>query len=135
MEKEIKEIARQLVMRGEEKLLSAKILLDKDRYDDSISRSYYAALLAARGLLYLLGLSPKSHSGTVTMFGLRVIKEGLIDVKIGKNLNELFEARETSDYAVLVFYSNDKTREYYEKAADLIEAIKKVMTAKFEISF
>ena len=80
---EIVEIVKHLIRRSEGKLTSAKILLERDRIDDAISRAYYAAFLSVRALLYLLGISTRTHTGVITMFGLRVIKEGLLPSKIG----------------------------------------------------
>lgn len=137
MEKGIdaQEIAKQLLLRGEEKLVSAEVLLEKDRIDDAISRAYYAAFLAARGLLYLLGMSPQSQSGVVTMFGLKVVKEGLLSANIGHALNELFEARETSDYAVIVYFTEEDGIKYIEKAKEIINSIKILFENKFQIEF
>jgi len=94
---EIVEIVKQLIERSDGKLKSAKILLENNRTDDAISRAYYAAFLSVRALLYLLGVSPHTHKGAITMFELRVIKEELLSSKIGSYLNELFDVRENSD--------------------------------------
>ena len=128
---EIIETVKQLIIRGDGKLTSAQILLEKDRIDDSISRAYYAAFLAARALLHLLGISPKIHHGIVTMFGLKVVKEGLLPSTIGRALNELFEARQTSDYAVIVFYTKEDGMRFIEEAKEIINGIKNVIRDKF----
>lgn len=132
---DVQEVAKQLLLRGEEKLVSAEVLLKNDRIDDAISRAYYAAFLAARGLLYLLGMSPKSHSGVVTMFGLKIVKEGLLSANIGHALNELFEARETSDYAVIIYFTKEDGIKYIDKAKEIINSIKKLFKSKFQIEF
>ncbi|MEQ9715411.1 MAG: HEPN domain-containing protein [Candidatus Asgardarchaeum sp.] len=113
--KEIIDIVNQLIKRSEGKLVSARILLESNRIDDAISRAYYAAFLSVRALLYLLGVSAGTYSGVLTIFGLRVIKEELLPPKIGKYLNELFEARETSDYAVMFYYTKEDGKNIYKK--------------------
>lgn len=70
-----------MIEKGEEKLKSARILLDNNQIEDSISRSYYAAYLTTKALLLLLGSSPKNHGGMITMVGLKIIKEGLLPPK------------------------------------------------------
>ena len=128
-------IAKQFLERSYEKLTSAQILLERDRIDDAISRAYYAAFLAARGLLYLLGLTPKSHSGVLTMFGLKVIKEELLPPKTGKALNELYGARENSDNGIIVYYNEEDGRKYLDSAREIVESIKKLMETRFNIRF
>ena len=130
---ELVETVKQLIIRGEGKLLSAQILLEKDRIDDAISRAYYAAFLASKALLHLLGISPKTHQGIVTMFGLKVVKEGLLPSTIGRALNELFEARQTSDYAVIVFYTKEDGVRLVEEANTIINGIKNVIRDKFRL--
>jgi len=124
---------KQLIIRGEGKLTSAQILLEKDRIDDAISRAYYAAFLAARALLHLLGISPKTRQGIITMFGLKVVKEGLLPSTIGRALNELFEARQTSDYAVVVFYTKEDGVHFVKEANEIINGIKNVIRDKFRL--
>ena len=130
---ELVETVKQLIIRGEGKLISAQILLEKDRIDDAISRAYYAAFLASKALLHLLGISPKTHQGIVTMFGLKVVKEGLLPSTIGRALNELFEARQTSDYAVIVFYTKEDGVRLVEEANAIINGIKNVIRDKFRL--
>ncbi len=130
---ELTEIAKQLIRRSEEKLESARILLDNNRIDDAISRAYYAAFLSVKALLYLLGKNTKTHKGTITTFGLSVIKEGLLPPEIGKNLNELFDAREDSDYEIMTYYTKEDGERYFQKAERIINEIKNLIKEKFKI--
>ncbi|MHA1132522.1 MAG: HEPN domain-containing protein, partial [Candidatus Helarchaeota archaeon] len=107
--------------------------LDKNYIDDAISRAYYAAFLVVRGLLLLLGASPKSHSGTLTLFGLKVVKTGLLPSHFGRALNDLFNARENSDYAVMVFYTKEDGVYFIKEANELINAIKNLLKKRFKI--
>ena len=45
------ELAENYLLKAKEKLESAEILLNEDKYADSISRSYYATYLSAYWLL------------------------------------------------------------------------------------
>jgi len=130
---EVIEVAKQFILRSEGKLTSAQILLEKDRIDDSISRAYYAAFLAARAFLYILGMSPNTHHEIITMFELKVVKEELLPSTIGRALNELFEARQTSDYAVVVFYTKEDGVHFIEEANAIINGIKNVIRDKFRL--
>jgi len=128
---EKKKIAKRMIEKGEEKLKSARILLDNNQIEDSISRSYYAAYLTTKALLLLLGSSPKTHGGMITMVGLKIIKEGLLPPKIGKHLGSLLEARQNSDYAVFTYYDIEDAESLFHKARDVMDAIKKIINEKF----
>lgn len=130
---EVKEIAKEFVKRGENKLKNAQLLLENNQIDDAISRAYYAAFLAVKGVLHLLGISIKPHSGVITMFGLKLIKTGLLQATLGRALNKLFEARETSDYAVVFYGTKEDGADYIEKATAIMKAIKELMKDKFQM--
>ena len=55
---------------AEEALKSAELNLENEYYSASINRSYYAVFYAARALLLKKGKNPKTHSGTISEFGL-----------------------------------------------------------------
>jgi uncharacterized protein (UPF0332 family) len=67
------------------------------------------------------------------MFGLKVVKEGLLPTTIGRALNELFEARQTSDYALVVFYTKEDGEHYIKEANAIINGIKNVIRDKFRL--
>ena len=67
------------------------------------------------------------------MFGLKVVKEGLLPPTIGRAINELFEARQTSDYAVIVFYTKDEGKHFVEKANEIINVIKDLIRNTFRL--
>lgn len=127
------QIVKQLIHKGEEKLESSQILLNNNQFDDSISRSYYATYLVSKALLLLLGSSPKTHSGTITMLSLKAIKEGILPETIGKDISQLLEARQNSDYAVFTYYDNSDAQEFLKKAQKIVSAIKNVIRNKFEL--
>lgn len=132
---DLKELAKIYVKKAEEKLKSAQILLKENLIDDAISRAYYAAFLSIKALLLLLGSDVKTHTGLITMFNLKVIKEGLLPKDIGKYLHELFDARQASDYAPIAFYDLDDAIELMQKAEKIHYSIKQLLQDKFEIEF
>ena len=125
--KNIFEIAEQLLKRAETKLESSKLLLEKNFIDDALSRAYYAAFLAAKAALILVGEEPKTHTGTLTLFGLKLIKTGLLPKKLGYDLTDLFEKRQTSDYSVIVYYDEKDGLDGVKKAENIIREVKKFM--------
>ena len=70
--------------KSEEALKVAKSNLENKFYSASINRSYYAVFYAARALLLKKGKNPKTHSGTIAMFGLEYIINDVFDKKLVK---------------------------------------------------
>lgn len=46
-----------------------------ERWESSVNKSYYAALSAAKAVLILFGIDPKSHEGVKTMFVFNIGKK------------------------------------------------------------
>jgi len=65
--------------RAGEKLKSSNLLFENDMFADAISEAYYAMFHAAKALLALRGIFPKTHAGLVSQFGLQFVNEGLIE--------------------------------------------------------
>jgi len=57
------ERAVKLLTRAKKALLAAKTLLEKDLFEDCVSRAYYAVLHAAKAALTLSEVEVDSHSG------------------------------------------------------------------------
>lgn len=122
------ELAKSFNQRANEKIAIIKVLINEKAYSDAISRSYYACYLMVKGLLLLIGETPKSHSGIITTFGLKFIKTKFIEEKYGKIFKELFDARQTSDYDPIVWYSKEDAEDYFEKTKNFIE----ILNSQFE---
>ena len=65
----------------------------------TVSRAYYAAYHAARGLLFEKGVEPKTHDGVRRMIGLHYVVAGELAAAQADALAELAYLREVSDYA------------------------------------
>lgn len=76
--------------RAEEKLKSAKLLFANEMLTDSVSEAYYAMFHAAKALLALKKIYPKTHGGMVSQFGLQFVTEGLgiVCEELDKSPNE-----------------------------------------------
>lgn len=62
------------------------------------SRAYYGAFYAAEAALLSLGETRSKHSGVLSAFGLKVVKEGGFDPALAAELRRLFELRSLADY-------------------------------------
>ena len=66
---------------------------------DAMSRTYYAAFHAARALLLLEGLEPKTHAGLQRMLGEYLVRGGRIEAHDALLLTRLQAYRAASDYS------------------------------------
>lgn len=62
------------------------------------NRLYYSAYYAVSALLIAYGITARTHSGVIHMFGLHFIKPKLISNKYGNLFSRLFSLRMTGDY-------------------------------------
>ncbi len=100
--------------------------MDEEKNRDSISRAYYAAFLAARALLLFIGEEPKTHSGLITLFGQKFVKNNKVEPKYAKIISDLLNARLNSDYKLITWYSHKDAEEYLEKAKEFVSKMEEI---------
>lgn len=109
---------------AEEKLQSAKILLDAGLYKDSIGRSYYAIFSALRAVLAKDKIDFSKHAGVISYFQKEYLKTGIFDKKYSKYISIAFQIRNNCDYDDFFIVSKDDAVEQYNNACELYEAVK-----------
>ncbi len=82
---------------------------------------------AARAILTLKNIEPKTHEGVLSMFGLHVIRESDVEEYYGKALRFAKEEREKSDYDVAVEISKEEAELIVEDAEKFLERIKRAI--------
>ena len=112
---------------AEERLQSAKILLDAKSLKDSVGRSYYSMFTAVRALLARDGVDFSKHAGVISYFQKEYVKTGKFDTKYSKYLSQAFQIRNNTDYADFYIVSEKDAAEQYEKAKSFNEAIQKYL--------
>lgn len=117
------EEAKNLIIKAYDKLKSAKILKENNQKEDVVSLCYYSAFHAVRAILILMGERPKTHSGTHTLFGMKLFKEGILPSKYGKTFAQLFQARQSDDYELFTYYENEDLANFIQNTEDLIRDI------------
>ena len=117
MESHLEESQRWLV-KARSSLTAAKKLLEDAFFAESISRSYYAMLYAAKSLVLLEGIGVSKHSAVAAAFGKKYVKTGKIAPRYHRMLLDSFEWRQKSDYDVYWL----ATRERAEKCQQDAEA-------------
>ena len=109
---------------SEEKLRSARILLDAGQYKDSIGRSYYAIFSALRAVLAKDKVDFSKHAGVISFFQMEYLKTELFDKKYSKYISSAFQIRNNCDYDDFFIVSKEEAIEQYEHAYELYEAVK-----------
>lgn len=109
---------------AEEKLASAKILLDAEKYKDSIGRSYYAIFSAVRAVLANDKVDFSKHAGVIAYFQKEYIKTGIFEKKYSKYLQSAFQIRNSCDYDDFFIVSKQDAEEQYQIAEEFYNVIK-----------
>lgn len=63
-----------------------------------VTRLYYACFHAANAVLYAKGLDPRTHQGTIRLFGREVVKADEASTHDGRFPNDMRSLRQTADY-------------------------------------
>lgn len=77
---------------------AARVLASNGFTPEAVSRAYFAAFYAAEAALLSLGETRSKHSGVVSGFGDRVVRNAGFDPSVGKLLASLFDRRNQADY-------------------------------------
>lgn len=112
---------------AEEKLRSAKILLDAGQYKDSIGRSYYAIFSALRAVLARDKVDFSKHAGVISYFQREYLKTELFDKKYSRYISSAFQIRNNCDYDDFFIVSKEEAVEQYEHACELYEVVKEFL--------
>ena len=118
MSEENKAILKEYLNNAREKISSARILLEHQKYDDSVSRSYYAVFHCVQALLLNAGFKAESHSGARQLFGLHFVKTGKFDKKYARYLKNLKDDRENGDYGIFSLIGEEEARDSLEEAEE-----------------
>jgi len=78
-------------------------------------------------VLALMVFEPYSlskHSGVLSYFNKRFIKEGILPEEIGRSINKAFELRQEGDYREYAELSYEEVEPFIEKAKFFIQTVK-----------
>lgn len=112
-----------------EKLESAKLLLDAGKYRDSIGRSYYAIFTAVRAVLANDKIDFSKHSGVIAYFQKEYIKTEKFDVKYSKYLQSAFQIRNSCDYDDFFIASKLDAEEQYSRAVEFYNVVQNYLSS------
>ena len=121
--REGKLLARDEFRRALDELKVAKVLLENELYFKSVVSSYYSVYHAAKAVLLLKGVIPRSHEGVERMFSLYYVKTGEIEIDTGKIIGRLTKLREEADYYPESTFRLKDAQEALEMAKSFVENI------------
>ncbi|MEN8201830.1 MAG: HEPN domain-containing protein [Bacteroidota bacterium] len=93
-----KDLVKYRIARAKDTLEDAQILADREKWNSTINRLYYAAYYAVIALLLNSDLKPGTHNGVKSNFSEHFIKTGIIKKEYGKMYSQLFTWRQKGDY-------------------------------------
>jgi hypothetical protein len=127
MEKNKRENIRAELERASEALSAAILLYENGFISDAVSRLYYFLLYHIRALLMTKGLEPRSHEGTLRLFGLHFVREELVDKRAAQIFSKLMKFREEADYNPVSMFTKEDFLNLKKEAEELTSIINKYL--------
>ena len=112
---------------AEKTLNEISLHIQNELWNTAINRLYYACYYAVSALLINSGIETQTHSGVRRMLALHFTKTGKLHAKWSKFYTDLFENRQTGDYADFVYFDRETVEELYEQANYFIKTIKQLV--------
>jgi uncharacterized protein (UPF0332 family) len=100
--------ARAEIEASDEALSAAESLLGDGLLRSAVSRLYYGMFHLVRALVVSRGFDPRSHEGVETLFGLHLVRTGVVDVRYSKLLAHLQKFREQADYGPVLALAGEE---------------------------
>ena len=121
------DLVRYRLSSAEERLYSAKVLLECGQYKDSIGRSYYAIFTAVRAILARDRADFSKQAGVIAYFQKEYVKTGIFEVRYSKYLQNAFQIRNNCDYNDFFLVSRDDAEIQYMHAVDMLDVVKEYL--------
>jgi len=109
--------------RAAETLEDARMMFERRRLFSAVNRIYYALFYEVIALLHTKNLSSPKHTGIRALFNKHFVKPGTVDVDIGKFYSKMFDLRQESDYDDLVYFEEEKVKEWLESAENCMKKL------------
>ena len=97
------------------------------RWDDAVSRAYYAMYHAARAALLREHQDPRTHRGLVLLIHRHLVSSGRLSSELGAALARVRDLREYGDYEALVQIGEDEAEAAAHDAQAFVAAIERLL--------
>jgi uncharacterized protein (UPF0332 family) len=111
-------------LRARECLGSAWLCQGGGFHADAISRAYYAVLHAAKAALQTRDIHPDTHKGLRNLFGLHIVRVGLLEPEWSALIAQLNALRQDADYTVTRIFDESYARVACERAQAFLNRIR-----------
>ena len=118
-----------LVQKARATLEAAQVLFDTGYFEDCISRAYYAMFHAAQAALLNEGITPKTHSGTHSLFDEHFVKRDRLPRSVARTLRQAYDARQLADYGLETSLSRETAKQVLEDAAVFLEHVASIISS------
>jgi uncharacterized protein (UPF0332 family) len=124
---ERKAIVEYRLENAENTLNEIPIHIANDLWNTAVNRLYYACFYAVTALLIKNGIETQTHSGARTMLSLHFTKEGKLSIRHNKFYTDMYESRQTGDYADFIYFDKETVVDLFEQAKEFVAAIKELI--------
>ncbi|OUC13120.1 MAG: DNA-binding protein [Alkalinema sp. CACIAM 70d] len=111
---------QELLLKAQQSLEAAKLLLANNYPDYATSRAYYSMFYIAEAFLEGEGLSFSKHSAVIAAFGREFAKPQRVPMEFHRFLIEAQELRTTGDYGQLNAVTTDQATEQIDHAEQFL---------------
>ncbi|MCL6559792.1 MAG: HEPN domain-containing protein [Firmicutes bacterium] len=125
------DLARYRIESAEERLVAAKILMEKNLFKDAISRAYYSIFQATRAVLATKKLDAHKHSGVISFFNQHFVKSGIFSREFSKILKSARDLREAGDYDDFYLVTKEEAQLAIDNAEKFIKGVKEFLDAYY----
>ncbi len=105
----------------------AEFLCQNGRLKSAVSRAYYAALQAARALLFSKGLEASTHSGVAHLVYEHFVAPRTLRPEVARLLRRLQVAREDADYEMAALLTPQMAAESVAEAGTYVQAVNRIL--------
>ena len=131
VEEDKKALARYRLDQAEESLDEARFLLSGDKSPRSIiNRAYYSMFYGIMALLIFEPFSSSKHSGVLSYFNRRFIKEGVFDKELGRWVNKAFELRQRGDYREYFEVTKEQADDLVQKTGQFVSIVRSYLDTR-----
>lgn len=121
------EYVRRQLQLADEAVDDARYLLHGNRLKAAANRAYYGMFHAAVAALASASNEiPKTHSGTISLFGRHYIRTGRISRQFARDLQNAYNLRQKMDYEAYAEIGDQQARESVERAQVFVAAVRRL---------
>ena len=117
----------EFMVKANDKFSSAKLLFNGEQYATCVSACYYCMFNTTKALLIKKGIKPKTHTGTISVFGEEYVLNDSFDRKISKYLSMTQSLRESADYDAVDYIDETIAKDCINKAEKFMNEAKKFL--------